>query len=90
MSARNQKSSVSNRFQVEVSILFRLVDVLNHVFIYLHSVFKGVNPPYVISLNRKKNKNPLTLAYTQTFIYPVSFKLGSMIETTKLCILRSL
>ena len=56
----------------------------SYSFYLVHSVVKGKNPTCLILW-----KNTWTLACIQTFNTPISFKLGMMIGTTKLCILIS-
>ena len=66
---------------MEFGMLLRLFDVVNLIFL-VHSVFKGEDSTYMISLKKKLNIGLYSDIYRL-----ISCKLSMMIETTKLFIL---
>ena len=68
---------------MEFDILLRLVGVMNLEKNYcVQRIFIGENPFYVILLRKQINIDEYSNIYR-----PISFKLGMMIETTKVYIL---
>ena len=84
-SARKQKLLRQLSHKVEFGELLRHVGVVMHILICLvHLPIKEGNPTYVILFRKFFNKGLLSDIYWQ-----ISFKLGMMIQTTKLSILIS-
>ena len=67
--------------EMEFGLLVRLVSVMNLILYLVHSIFKGENPNYVISI-KKIYKIGL---YPDIYLL-ISFKLSRMIGTIKVCV----